>query len=108
MHPGQRNSLDALCKRYGIDNSRRELHGALLDARILAEVYLAMTGGQSALELSESRAAVSTLGLPSVRWQRPAEALRVVTAAGEEAAAHEALLDRVAKASGGNVLFRRA
>ena len=108
MHPGQRNSLDALCKRYGIDNSRRELHGALLDARILAEVYLAMTGGQSALELSESRAAVSTLGLPSVRWQRPAEALRVVMAESEEAAAHEALLDRVAKASGGNVLFRRA
>ena len=108
MHPGQRNSLDALCKRYGIDNSRRELHGALLDARILAEVYLAMTGGQSALELSESRAAVSTLGLPSARWQRPAEALRVVVAEGEEAAAHEALLDRVAKASGGNVLFRRA
>ena len=107
MHPGQRNSLDALCKRYGIDNSRRELHGALLDARILAEVYLAMTGGQSALELSESRAAVSTLGVPSVRWQRPAEALGVVMAEGEEAAAHEALLDRVAKASGGNVLFRR-
>lgn len=107
MHPGQRNSLDALCKRYGIDNSRRELHGALLDARILAEVYLAMTGGQSALELSESRAAVSTLGLPSARWQRPVEALRVVKAEGEEAVAHEALLDRVAKASGGNVLFRR-
>src|SRR5690606_12993840 len=49
MHPGQRNSLDALCKRYGIDNSQRELHGALLDARILADVYLAMTGGQTAL-----------------------------------------------------------
>src|SRR5215471_7023022 len=53
MHPGQRNSLDALCKRYEVDNSHRELHGALLDARILADVYLAMTGGQAALALAE-------------------------------------------------------
>ena len=52
MHPGQRNSLDALCKRYSVDNSHREYHGALLDARILAEVYLAMTGGQATLVLS--------------------------------------------------------
>src|SRR5271155_2030725 len=52
MHPGQRNSLDALCKRYSVDNSQREYHGALLDARILAEVYLAMTGGQGSLILS--------------------------------------------------------
>ncbi len=51
MHPGQRNNLDALCKRYSIDNSHRELHGALLDARILADVYLAMTGGQVGLAL---------------------------------------------------------
>src|ERR1700758_3236492 len=54
LHPGQRNSLDALCKRYEVDNSARELHGALLDARILADVYLAMTGGQGALALAES------------------------------------------------------
>src|ERR1019366_10535035 len=53
MHPGQRNSLDALCKRYSVDNSHREYHGALLDARILAEVYLAMTGGQAKFTLSE-------------------------------------------------------
>ena len=52
MHPGQRNSLDALCKRYSVDNSHRDYHGALLDARILAEVYLAMTGGQAKLTLS--------------------------------------------------------
>ncbi len=52
-HPGQRNNLDALCKRYGVDNSGRELHGALLDAEILAEVYLAMTGGQTNLSLSD-------------------------------------------------------
>jgi len=53
LHPGQRNGLDALCKRYSVDNSHREYHGALLDARILADVYLAMTGGQSALLLDE-------------------------------------------------------
>ena len=61
-HPGQKNNLDALCKRYGIDNGHRELHGALLDAEILAEVYLAMTGGQTALLLdagSEEAAEVS-------------------------------------------------
>ena len=52
LHPGQRNSLDALCKRYAVDNSARDLHGALLDAEILAEVYLAMTGGQATLDLS--------------------------------------------------------
>ena len=54
-HPGQRNSLDALCKRYSVDNQNRVLHGALLDANLLAEVYLAMTGGQTALELQENR-----------------------------------------------------
>lgn len=55
MHPGQRNSLDALCRRYGIDNSHRELHGALLDSEILADVYLFMTGGQTALVLDEDK-----------------------------------------------------
>ena len=53
MHPGQRNSLDALCKRYSVDNSRRDRHGALLDAELLADVYLLMTGGQAALSLGE-------------------------------------------------------
>src|SRR5579862_7311568 len=62
MHPGQRNSLDALCKRYSVDNSHRELHGALLDARLLADVYLAMTGGQSALALSEAEVAMRAAG----------------------------------------------
>jgi DNA polymerase-3 subunit epsilon len=106
MHPGQRNSLDALCKRYGIDNSRRELHGALLDARILAEVYLAMTGGQSALELAESRApVVAALSVPQ-RASRPSAALPVVLPDEAELAVHEQLLQRVAKASGGRVLFK--
>ncbi len=59
MHPGQRNGLDALCKRYSIDNSHRQLHGALLDARILADVYLAMTGGQNTLALDEAVRAVT-------------------------------------------------
>ncbi|HXH04115.1 MAG TPA: DNA polymerase III subunit epsilon, partial [Candidatus Competibacteraceae bacterium] len=61
LHPGQRNTLDALCKRYGVDNSQRTLHGALLDAEILADVYLAMTGGQVALGLEEA-ASLSEVG----------------------------------------------
>ena len=108
MHPGQRNSLDALCKRYGVDNSKRDLHGALLDARILADVYLAMTGGQSALELRESAQAsgAATAG-KSASFKRPRGAvLSVVRAEASELADHEAMLERIAKASGGRVLFR--
>ena len=105
MHPGQRNNLDALCKRYGVDNSNRDLHGALLDARILAEVYLAMTGGQSALELVETRARVAAIAPTAAR---PAGQLPVIEPTAAELAAHEALLDRIAKASGGRCLFRDA
>jgi DNA polymerase III subunit epsilon len=108
LHPGQRNSLDALCKRYGVDNSQRDLHGALLDAMILADVYLAMTGGQGALALGEERAnagAVAAAVGPRVRSARQA-ALPVIRATEAELAAHEALLDRVAKSAGGNCLFR--
>jgi len=114
MHPGQRNNLDALCKRYGIDNSHRELHGALLDARILADVYLAMTGGQSALALDEAprRAARrhahaadggehDAAGAPPVHL-----ALRVQVASETERAAHELLLDLLQKESGGQCLWR--
>src|SRR5215468_3165452 len=81
MHPGQRNNLDALCKRYSIDNSRRELHGALLDARILADVYLAMTGGQAILALAEVAVAGSAAdGGRTVRaLVRPAVPLVVIT-----------------------------
>ena len=109
IHPGQRNSLDALCKRYGVDNSRRALHGALIDARILADVYLAMTGGQSALELGEDRSAGGrgTQQPGEARtWARPAAPLRVHSASADELAAHEAMLDKIAKASGGTCLFR--
>jgi DNA polymerase III subunit epsilon len=108
MHPGQRNSLDALCKRYSVDNSRRELHGALLDARILADVYLAMTGGQGALALTASDAASVTSpdGSKSVRaLVRPALPLRVSAVSEAEAAAHEAMLAIIAKASGGRCLW---
>jgi len=110
MHPGQRNSLDALCKRYGVDNSKRELHGALLDARILAEVYLAMTGGQSTLELSEARNQnKGSAEENTTRFKRPKNAAPIVISADKkELAAHEALLERIAKASGGQVAFRKA
>jgi len=104
MHPGQRNSLDALCKRYGVDNSKRELHGALLDARILADVYLAMTGGQSALALTESAQAKKVM--VSAPLQRPAGTLRVIRAAADEISAHEAMVERIAKASGRKAIFR--
>ena len=108
-HPGQRNSLDALCKRYGVDNSKRDLHGALLDARILAEVYLAMTGGQSTLELRETKNQTLAAGAEKIeRFKRPKNAAPIVISANKkELTAHEALLERIAKASGGQVAFRK-
>ncbi|HEV8017075.1 MAG TPA: DNA polymerase III subunit epsilon [Steroidobacteraceae bacterium] len=107
LHPGQRNSLDALCKRYGVDDSARELHGALLDARILADVYLAMTGGQSALALIESDAPAHTpAGAPAGRTPlRTAVALPVPSATAQELEAHELMLAVIAKASGGRCLW---
>jgi DNA polymerase III subunit epsilon len=107
LHPGQRNSLDALCKRYEIDNSARELHGALLDARILADVYLAMTGGQGALALSEAgepAAAHASTGAQRAPL-RLTVALPVPVASAEEIAAHEVMLAVIAKASGGRLLW---
>ena len=108
-HPGQRNNLDALCQRYGVDNSQRELHGALLDAEILADVYLLMTGGQTMLQLSES-------GSESGDGQGRGEQIRrlpagraplpVVRATSEELAAHEQQLEAIARDSGGWVLWR--
>jgi DNA polymerase III subunit epsilon len=106
LHPGQRNSLDALCKRYDIDNSARELHGALLDARILADVYLAMTGGQSALPLAEHEPPRAADGTRTVRAPlRAAVPLPVVAATAEELQAHEAMLAVITKASGGRCLW---
>ena len=109
MHPGQRNNLDALCKRYGIDNSHRDLHGALLDAQILADVYLAMTGGQVGLALSESTTAASAMNDGAVHaLVRTALPLCVVMATEEEARAHESMLTIIAKASGGKCLWQPA
>lgn len=100
-HPGQRNSLDALCKRYSIDNSHRELHGALLDAEILADVFLLMTGGQSSL-LDEGE----TAGQESGNTHKPKllvinrPALTVIYCSEQELADHQQRLDAIEKASG--------
>jgi DNA polymerase-3 subunit epsilon len=108
MHPGQRNSLDALCKRYEIDNSHRELHGALLDAQILLEVYLAMTGGQTALILGEDSAANKDVAFePVAVIMRPRGVLRVLRATEEELVAHERMLTSIDKSSGGKTIFKQ-
>jgi DNA polymerase-3 subunit epsilon len=108
MHPGQRNGLDALCKRYFIDNSHRTLHGALLDARILADVYLAMTGGQNALALDAGGGHAAAAPLAGARPQAAidAAALRVVEASEAECSAHDEFMKLVAKASGGKALWQ--
>ena len=106
MHPGQRNGLDALCKRYSVDNSHRELHGALLDADLLLEVYLAMTGGQGALTLDDGAAAAQAI-TASNRAARPVGTLVVRRASEEEMQAHEMLLKLLDKASGGKTAWRK-
>jgi DNA polymerase-3 subunit epsilon len=104
LHPGQRNGLDALCKRYSIDDSHREFHGALLDAEILADVYLAMTGGQDALALDAAPAAVGGTG-PAAPLDRVG-AIPRVTADAADRAAHAAWLERLRrKAMGGRVVW---
>ena len=108
-HPGQRNSLDALCKRYGIDNSNRDLHGALLDAELLADVYLAMTGGQGSLLLSgmdgDDQQQGGSTGIRRLGGDRPP--LPIIHADDQEAAAHLAILDAIDKASSGNCRWPR-
>lgn len=100
LHPGQRNSLDALCKRYDVDASRRNVHGALIDAELLAKVYLAMTGGQAALSLDQdvAKVAKSAGGSDGVTALSDLN-LVVVRANEEECAAHAILLEKM-KASG--------
>lgn len=108
MHPGQRNTLDALCKRYGIDNSHRDLHGALLDARILADVYLAMTGGQNVLALGEAarpRGAAAVASEAPVAVRREGR-LAVVNPTDQEAVAHASLQELLDKESKGACLWR--
>lgn len=101
LHPGKRNNLDALCERYRIDNSKRTLHGALLDAELLAEVYLAMTRGQESLliELEHVEAVQQTL--TSVDGLN----LKVIEATADETAAHQKVLEKIAKESGGRCLW---
>ena len=99
MHPGQKNSLDALAKRYHVDNSRRKLHGALLDAGILAEVYLAMTGGQTSL-LLEGEADQATLQAAGSPVDREGLELVVLKASEEEIDAHRQMLRRLAESAG--------
>ena len=104
LHPGRRNSLDALCERYAVDNAHRTLHGALLDARLLAEVYLAMTRGQDSLVMdldSPAQEAAATARIDASK-------LVVLRASAEEERAHEAYLDGMGKEAGGGVLWRKA
>jgi DNA polymerase-3 subunit epsilon len=107
MHPGQRNSLDALCKRYSVDNSQREYHGALLDARILAEVYLAMTGGQGSLVLSAESDTERSRARQAFPNRSSEIRIAVVGANEEETAAHEHILALLDKVSSGKTVWRR-
>ena len=105
MHPGQRNSLDALCKRYDVDATKRDVHGALIDAELLAYVYLAMTGGQATLSLDEDKE--SKFGVDKeviVRSSRNDLNLIVIKASKEEEEAHQAILDKIKNS--GSCLFR--
>jgi len=106
LFPGKRNSLDALCSRYEIDNSKRTLHGALLDSQILADVWLTMTGGQTSMTFAmegESQNVQDTLGIQ--RLVRQASRLKVIAATDEECVARESRLDLVQK-KGGSCLWR--
>ena len=113
-HPGQRNCLDALCKRYGVDNSGRELHGALLDSEILADVYLTMTGGQTSLSLAGNasdgngsgegadNSATEIRRLPADR-----QPTRIIRASEDDLAQHMARLEVIAKSAGAPSLWQQ-
>ena len=109
LHPGQKNDLDSLCRRYTVDNSQRTFHGALLDAEILADVYLAMTGGQAVLfddaRSPSAAAAAVELELRRILNKPP---LLVIAADAEELAAHEAWLEEIDKKSGGRCVWKRS
>ena len=106
-HPGQKNNLDALCKRYMVDNTQRELHGALLDAEILADVYLMMTGGQSSLSLGyeEGGNQQEETGIRKLSADR--KPLKIIRATDEELAVHEARLKEIDKAAENGCLWLR-
>lgn len=107
MFPGKANSLDALCKRLEVDNTHRTVHGALLDAGLLAEVYIRLTRGQDSLVIQtedSGSAGGPRLALPELDLSQIA--LRVIDADGDEAAAHEAVLNELDKSSGGKTVWR--
>ncbi|MCE7903919.1 MAG: DNA polymerase III subunit epsilon [Gammaproteobacteria bacterium PRO9] len=107
LHPGQRNSLDALCRRYSIDNTGRDLHGALLDAQLLADVYLAMTGGQATLLLDDAAGQPGSRRAKATPVVRDGLRLKVIRATADELAEHERQLELLDKKSGGKTLWRR-
>jgi len=107
-HPGQKNGLDALCRRYEVDNSARELHGALLDAEILADVYLRMTGGQMSLFEDDDDALAEALGVREItRLPEDRPAVAVVLASPEEVSVHEAYLDNLDAGAANGAVWRR-
>ncbi len=108
MHPGQKNNLDALCKRYGIDNSQRDLHGALLDAEILADTYLAMTGGQTMLSLGgQGDSGNNEEGVSRPRDVNVGQGkLKVIRASAEELDAHQLRLTAIDEMSEGAVWLK--
>lgn len=108
--PGQKNNLDALCRRYEIDNSRRQLHGALLDSEILADVYLIMTGGQVSLSLASDGSDENEDGVHIENYtpiNREGRSFAKVTATDLELELHEKNLDLIAKKCGGEPVWRR-
>ncbi|MDE2093401.1 MAG: DNA polymerase III subunit epsilon [Burkholderiales bacterium] len=105
MFPGKSNSLDALCKRLEVDNSNRALHGALLDAGLLAEVYIRLTRGQNALMIDAGEGGAANASLEALDFSR--FELRVIPADAAEAAAHAAVLAEIDKASGGATVWRQ-
>lgn len=106
LHPGQKNSLDALCKRYDVDNSHRELHGALLDAEILADVYLLMTGGQSSLLLEGVQTVTERTKIIINRLDATRPRIRVIRADDTDMAIHAERIEAIDKASNGNCIWK--
>ena len=108
LHPGKKNSLDALCDRYDVDNSARTMHGALLDAELLSDVYLAMTRGQDSLAIGLEASAGGARGAngstEAITFERPAN-LKVLRADIEEIRLHEAQIERINNASGGKAVW---
>lgn len=104
-HPGQRNNLDALCKRYHVDNSQRDLHGALLDAEILADVYLQLSGGQTDLSLATDEPSEQTENNQRVEINRNDVSLKVILPVEHELAAHQNMLEGIHKSSGQGCLW---